>query len=432
MGKVVVSIPHCAWREGRPRFVPGPRLRALGFVGRDLADLSPDEAKARRQDRGWWSLARVEAWIRDELAPEIARREAAAEAAPASRAAKRTVAPVAARPRPSVVTVADLIEHARQGGKTGQGAPLRPATVAFYANMERCLTAIDPELLVMPAATVKASRLYVALEAVRDRRSRAMASGVAALLVRAWREAVRRGWGGIEHNPAKNLGFTAGSARTRAGTPAEMRALVAAADAIGLPEIGDCIVLGLFTGQRQADRLSLERGQEKAGWIAFRQAKTGAEVEVPMAPWLVERLAASAARRRAWEVEPLQIVCDEKRRRPMDNNTYLYRFRLVRAAAVAGIPDAAGGWTLEPMPSLADFRDQDLRDTFVTWANDGGATHVQVGSVSGHSPATVHMMMGKHYNERTRRQAKAAVDSVVARFEAPDETTDQPLVSRET
>jgi hypothetical protein len=33
-----VSIKHISWRNGRPRFNPGPTMRALGYVGRDLRD----------------------------------------------------------------------------------------------------------------------------------------------------------------------------------------------------------------------------------------------------------------------------------------------------------------------------------------------------------------------------------------------------------
>lgn len=42
-----IKLPYVAWRDGRPRFVPGARERALGFKGKDL----------RHPDGRWFSLA---------------------------------------------------------------------------------------------------------------------------------------------------------------------------------------------------------------------------------------------------------------------------------------------------------------------------------------------------------------------------------------
>ena len=36
MTNVSVRIRNIVWRGGRPRFEPGPSLRALGFAGEDL------------------------------------------------------------------------------------------------------------------------------------------------------------------------------------------------------------------------------------------------------------------------------------------------------------------------------------------------------------------------------------------------------------
>ena len=44
--KLVDRLPYIVWRDGRPRFSPGPRLRSLGFKGEDL----------RHSDGRWLSL----------------------------------------------------------------------------------------------------------------------------------------------------------------------------------------------------------------------------------------------------------------------------------------------------------------------------------------------------------------------------------------
>jgi hypothetical protein len=39
MAKInIKNVPYFAWRDGRPRWVPGPKLRDLGWKGRDLKD----------------------------------------------------------------------------------------------------------------------------------------------------------------------------------------------------------------------------------------------------------------------------------------------------------------------------------------------------------------------------------------------------------
>jgi hypothetical protein len=47
-------------------------------------------------------------------------------------------------------------------------------------------------------------------------------------------------------------------------------------------------------------------------------------------------------------------------------------------------------------PSLADKRDQDLRDTAVTWLARAGCTLMEICAISGHSPASVQTIVN-HY-----------------------------------
>ena len=83
----------------------------------------------------------------------------------------------------------------------------------------------------------------------------------------------------------------------RFGTFAEMMHLIETADELGVPEMGDSIMLGLFTAQRQNDRLNLEGGQVKDGEIYLRQSKTGKAFVIPAAAPLVARLEAGRRRR---------------------------------------------------------------------------------------------------------------------------------------
>mgnify|MGYP001041608876 CR=1 FL=1 len=52
MTSLKVRLPYIVWRDGRPRWVPGPRLRGQGLRSKDL----------RHDDGRWFSLEEAEAY----------------------------------------------------------------------------------------------------------------------------------------------------------------------------------------------------------------------------------------------------------------------------------------------------------------------------------------------------------------------------------
>jgi hypothetical protein len=178
------------------------------------------------------------------------------------------------------------------------------------------------------------------------------------------------------------------------------------------------IVLGLYTAQRQADRLALEDSKVTAEGILFHQRKKGGQpLLIPMIEILRDRVVAAAARRAEWRLNYPHVLIDERLRRPWDDHRYRKAFRVLRHAAsfgtlesvdgkvtrmavqllgqvdVAGVLAAAG---LKPMPSLADFHDQDLRDTAVTWLALADNTKWEIASITGHSLKSIDEIL-KHY-----------------------------------
>jgi hypothetical protein len=113
---------------------------------------------------------------------------------------------------------------------------------------------------------------------------------------------------------------------------------------------------------------------------------------------------------------------------PYKGQYYAHRFAVLRSFACAGILDvaatAAAGravWTVTPCPSLADFRDQDLRDTSVTWQALAGATIPEIISVTGHTPQSATQIL-KHYLAVHPEMADKAIGKMVAWFDAGGET----------
>src|SRR5690606_25424797 len=127
--------------------------------------------------------------------------------------------------------------------------------------------------------------------------------------------------------------------------PALLRALVAAADLTGFPFVGDMILAGVWTGQRQCDRLQLvglNDGLTAEGRRRFIQIKTKAVVEILEVEIMARRLEATRARRRAAGVVTPGVVegrifLNERSWSPLTAGVYGDLFRNVRAAVAAGI-----------------------------------------------------------------------------------------------
>jgi hypothetical protein len=69
-----------------------------------------------------------------------------------------------------------------------------------------------------------------------------------------------------------------------------------------------------------------------------------------------------------------------------------------------------------PYPSIAGKRDQDLRDTAVTWLARAGSTLPEIAAVTGHSLTSIHNIM-KHYLAITPELGDVAVDKLAAWME---------------
>lgn len=414
MAKLEIRITHVAWRDGRPRFSPGPRLRALGFTGQDL----------RHGAKGdWFTAVEAAAWVEAKEA-EIAARDAAVATALA--AGKRR--PPLRASGAALLTVGELYEEFHKSprmsgqdvaeGRRNQRA-VSARTRKDYRQKADSLAAFDPIIWASPAEALEKRHVYDLYERLWAAKGLHMARGIIAVLSAALGWAIRRGRLRLPANPCSALGMETPEPRLRCLTPAEVRHLVAAADIIGRPEIGDAVTMGVWTGQRQNDRLALVDGGLVDGRRIFRQNKTKAIVALRETPDLAARLAAARERRKTWKVEPVTILCDETAKRSWKPDWYRHCYAEVRAAAVAGVKGQDGEWLLQPMPSLADARDQDLRDTAVTWLARAGSTIPEIGAVTGHSHETIHSIL-KHYLVQHPEMADHALQKALVWYEGQD------------
>lgn len=421
--------PHVKWRDGRPRFEPGRTLRLAGHKAKDL----------RHDDGAWLSKGEAVDW-------SIAFQRTLAKARKGKRKAARPAAE-------KFYTVGRLFEDFWRSRKFQ--LPTEPAealrqrhegnvyaqkTVQDYRQKAGVIEDYDPSLWASPVDALTTPIMFGLYEELVAERGIATARGAIAVLSVALSWGFKRGRFTFRMNqgvnPAKDLDMATPPPRVRFATRAEISALVAASDASGRPEIGDSIMTGLWTGQRQGDRLALQDKGLFNGRRIFRQAKTGAIVAIRDVPELAARLNAAADRRRAARAEALlaaatpedrarlearfaYVILDEawdtrpavprQRWQPWRGQHYTHVFAEIRAVAAVSCP------------TLADFHEADLRDTAVTWMALAGATIPEIISVTGHSAESATTIL-KHYLARHPEMADEALRKMVAWYDAGGET----------
>lgn len=372
-----IDIPaYLRWRDGRPRWDPGPRLRPH-FRGVDLKDAAG-------------------AWLTFEEACAAARALNAEVIAWKNGGRIRRVA--VPPPRRSVRTCALLWDEVTASPKH---ARRRASTRADYERKARVFLDRFGDA---PVASIGKHHLYKWWQELFHARGHAMANGVLAVVRLSFSHAARIGW--RVDNPAAALGLEGVPPRIVTYTSAEVSALVEAGDAVGHPEVTDAVIVALHTGQRQGDVLRLEEGAIEGGRVAFRIGKTGARVRVPVTPQLAARLADIRARRAGTVVTDLALA----RRvvlwqgRPYSASQFGKHWRRVRAAAA------------ERLPGIADKLFMDLRDTAITRLALAGCTVTEVRAITGHTLETIHTVL-RHYVALDDRMADAAIGKLRAYLE---------------
>lgn len=364
--------PYLKWRDGRPRWEPGPKLRGQGWKGRDL----------RRDDGGWMPLGE---------AIDAARALNDDVTAWRTRGGKQRTRPLSAKnPR----TVRALYEKWRQSPRFAQ---LAASTVRDYESKANVFLATFGD---EPLGALEPHHLYQWWEELYAERGHAMANGVVAVARALLSHARRVGW--RQDNPAERLGLVTVAPRVVVWSPSEIECFARVGDAI-CPEVVDAVVVALDTGQRRGDVLELVFDKAAGGRCRFHQSKTGAPVTVPHTDQLAARLETIRARRAAKggvvDLDTSRRVVLRADGRPYTGDAYSADFDRVRAAAA------------QEMPSIAKLRFQDLRDTAITRLALADCSVFEIRAISGHNLETVHQVL-RHYIAIDDRMATSAIQKL--------------------
>lgn len=397
-----LHVPYLKWRDGRPRFEPGPSLRAKGFRGIDLKDA-----------RGGWLRTR------GQCADAIERIVGAA--APADRG----VAVRASLPSSEARTLSALCSRFR--ATRHFTAELGAATRRDYLWHMRLLEEWAGDI---PATAITRGAIKDLHAALRANKGLATANAV----LRSLKTILGFGVDDIEwldKNRAARMKTQSPPGRLVLWTGEEVNAMIAAADWCGLPAIGDGITLALTTGQIQSGIIALPELVLTNGVFAGKRRKTGVPFFVPPFALLTDRIAIMRARKaHAWPNVAFQHELVGNDGKPYDESRFRKEFRLVRAIAsgaffavedamrgLGGLPPRLRNLPFTPQATLVGKNFADLRDTCITWLMQELKGDINaVCNIVGLSLVTAQAIINKHYLVRSAGVSAALTAQLDAAF----------------
>jgi hypothetical protein len=199
-------------------------------------------------------------------------------------------------------------------------------------------------------------------------------------------------------------------------------AIVAMADALALPSIGDAILLAADTGQRESDLLAFRRMPRRPDgrrWMRLQQGKTGVWIDIPFTARLDQRIDQAEARHRAREeaarktgkatIASTRLLVRETDGKPWPQEAFIRAVAEVRTAAIAGSEKHG----LEPCPEMAGLQFRDLRRTIIVRLAEAGVDLPGIAAISGHKIELCKKIL-ETYLPRTSKMAAAAIEKLEA------------------
>lgn len=227
----------------------------------------------------------------------------------------------------------------------------------------------------------------------------------------------------IVANPMDRIAVPSPAPRSRIIRPDAIAAIVAAAQVLGRPDVELGVLLGLWTLQREADILKLNRvswrecvdmapadrrvlagADGRVLGFRLRQGKTAKWVEIPALPPLRQSVEVAFAANAARDTPIDALVADPDEAR----GTPQWKFqRGFRAAAEAAIARAKGEGDDLLVEELTGIQFRDLRRTGMCMMRDLGLTVLFISTLSGHSIDATTKILETYMPADTRTAAAA-------------------------
>lgn len=380
--------PYFVWRDGRPRWEPGPAMRRAGHKGRDL----------KAPDGGWMSKG------------------AAIDAAERINDAIRNCLPLET---PQAERTLGALFDKFEASQSFLG--LKPRTQADYRQEMKILRAWSGDV---PVGAIKRGDIKDFQAKLIAGKSLTRSNAIMRVLRLTMNYAADElDW--IEKNRASKLKMKRAPGRLVMWTPEEIVTFVLAADWMGLPSQGDAVIMGLCMGQSRADILAAPPLVLEGGVYRMQRRKTGITCYIPPTKPLTDRLAMARARNAKAFPDvtfSTELVASARAGSyPPDGDFFAHEHLAVRKVAsglafaeedeadhAAGRPVRLRNLPFTPMPSLMEKSFQDLRDTAVTMLYAATKDIGRVANITGHSLKTAQDIIDKHYFVRN---AELAIDA---------------------
>lgn len=183
------------------------------------------------------------------------------------------------------------------------------------------------------------------------------------------------------------------------------------------PELGDSLVLAIWTVQRARDVIGWTGDTLRAGRFRFIASKNGRQsgrrMDIPVVGEILPaRLAAMAARRAARGATCPNLILDPDQDRPYAQKAHGKHFREARALASIAAPSLAGLGLDDWQQPFTTFTFEDCRDTGITRLLRAGCSIEQVASWSNHSDINALRALAESYMDFTGEVADAAGDKL--------------------
>jgi len=324
----------------------------------------------------------------------------------------------APKPRPAArraFTVGDLLDDFFRPDRNPRLFRRKPATIASYKSWR---APVDEIFRDEPCASMDEDLIEEWFWAQKDARGHRMAYGAYQLLRRAWN------WGRKSHRLQEliwsEIDTEKPKLKLRIGTDTELAWLLRACDdPAGLaaelqlpadhrdipparPELGDSIVLAIWTVQRARDVLAFDDNTIRSGRFRFTTSKNDQDMDIPITGEILRRrLAAMKARRLKRGAQCRHLILHPDRDAPYNQKDHGNHFRQARALAARFAPSLVGTGVDDWGRKVKTFTFEDCRDTGITRLLRAGCDVLQVASWSNHKDVKALLDLAQAYLDLT-------------------------------
>lgn len=195
-----------------------------------------------------------------------------------------------------------------------------------------------------------------------------------------------------------------------------IQAMVAIADELGRPSLGDAMLMMSYLGVRRQDWLAWPANIFDTPYLAWTTQKTNAAVTIPwtQVPQLRERIEAAKARHRAASVRSTVFFVDDRGPALWSHGSIHKAFSEVRAELGRRHDSFPTRYAVNLYPGdpmrvpTSKLTMRVLRHTCITALHDAGCIREQIRSITGHSMSSIDEIL-KRYTALTVDQAGTAL-----------------------